>query len=949
MTSHYKHTPSNSNLVDLSGLVQSITSQGRNGMMTVQQGQETRFLRFTAGQLQGMSGGPALAFAKALVWSQVLAPDQLAECLDSLDRSYRPEQLAQAVLDRGFATNDGLLDALDCYIEEGFSEILAWESPALAFSAEAVEDAWAEFQQGLGVSVNPSSLLLEGLRRQDEHKAIEPYLPHPWDVLIQDNAQPVPNDLSPDAAGLLAVWTDGIAASNLFDHTQMPPFRVKTAIAHLRQIGVVRSGTAAEVVVWADDAHSHQRHRDAYGLYARALELGADSPRIHLHLAELAEHFGENEAAAAAYLATAAQMASSDTGGAVVALRNALRLGSDHETPLNQLLAIYLQNNETEEAIKVLMELAEFYEERLDFDQAAKVVRQAQELGADAVNAAMILARLASNQGDQELAALQLELAAHAAQYLGRKEEALTAWLQLIGLAPGRCEHARECAELLAEMDRNAEAIDVLHSTLETQDGANEDALVATYELLARLSPVDTKAHDWLAQAYERRRDRDGATMQLKLIAESQAKAGDYEALISTLERILEVGGDQVDVLTKLAKVRTRLGQDTQAGEIWCRAVDAALALGQIKEARALIARALETNPACLQLRVRQAQVANRDGDAATALAAYRAGADLARGSGQRELARDLLGRIGRMRLDDVLVRVEMAELSEQLKDPQLDRYLLEVVQCAARTNNHGLALDSGRRRVALAGTPGFAQRRELVDLLHRIGDQAGELAEGRALLDLLLEHAEFEKAIDLLLRLVASNNSNPDLVLQLAEVYSAIGDGRQAQRFYRYAISLLQMENRLPEARLALDQLALLAKEDPTIAIVRDLLEKGQPIDWEALRHSQSEDQRRRIVNEIGSGRVEREKKEGKKTDKKADKSYEPSPVAKVETKTMAKEATKAIVKAESKAMAKVEAKAVVRAEVKAVAKAGAKTVPKTEGNDEKKKGDTTAVERAI
>jgi hypothetical protein len=243
------------------------------------------------------------------------------------------------------------------------------------------------------------------------------------------------------------------------------------------------------------------------------------------------------------------------------------------------------------------------------------------------------------------------------------------------------------------------------------------------------------------------------------------------------------------------------------------------------------------------------------------------------------------------------------------------------VVQCAARTNNHGLALDSGRRRVALAGTPGFAQRRELVDLLHRIGDQAGELAEGRALLDLLLEHAEFEKAIDLLLRLVASNNSNPDLVLQLAEVYSAIGDGHQAQRFYRFAIGLLQMENRLPEARLALDQRAVLAKDAPTIAVGRDLLEKGHAVDWDALRHSQSEDQRRRIAEEIGSGRVEREKKDGKKADRKADKGYEPSPVAKVETKPIAKEGSRPVVKSATSTIAKEETRAVVKSATSTIA----------------------------
>jgi hypothetical protein len=850
------------NLVDLPGLIQSITSQRRDGIMELSQGKEERSLYFAAGQLVALSGGPPAAFAKALVWSEVMTPDQLSTCISALGKQFRCEQLAQTILSKSLATRDGLLDAVDCYIEEGFCEVIGWTSPKMSFlprPAGAGRDSWVEMQLSLAVSINPGSLLLEGLRRQDELRSIAAFIPDSWDVLVLDPVQGIPADLPPDAARILAGWRDGLIAGSLFERSLLPPFRATTALAHLRRIGLVRSATASELVTYADAAYAHGKHRDAYGLYRRALALGVDHARIHLHVAELAERFAENELAATHYLTAGQQL--TDTSSAIIALRNALRLGSDREAPLTQLLAHYLQLEAKDEAVAILIELASLYEHRADLDQAAKAIRQAQELGADPVNSSLVLARLAAAEGDSEQAALQLELAAHAAQFAGRNEDAITAWTQLLETVPGRCEYARECAELMSTIGRQEEAIAVLRRNLANQTpesaASNEDALVVVYELLVRLCPEDTQAHNWLALAYERRRDRDGATQQLMHIAQAQERSGNDGALAATLERIVELGGNQIEILTQLAAVRSRLRQDALAGTAWCRAVDAALAVGALKEARAHIEAGLVSTPAYLPLRVRQAQVANREGDRATALSAYRAAADLARGAGHLEPAYQILQQIRRLRPDDMLIRVELAELAEQLRLPDLDRILRDVVHCGVRTNNLGLALEHARKRVHLAPPPAFEARSELVELLRRTGDHAGELSTGQDLVQQLLESAECEKCQALLQRLIVSHNRNADLVVQLAELLAALDDVRQAQRFYRHAVCLLQLEGRIADAHHALDQLATLTREeDATLAVAHDLLDKGQAVEWEAIRASLSQDQRRRLADEIvGSG----------------------------------------------------------------------------------------------
>ena len=43
------------------------------------------------------------------------------------------------------------------------------------------------------------------------------------------------------------------------------------------------------------------------------------------------------------------------------------------------------------------------------------------------------------------------------------------------------------------------------------REQGTEELLLTMYELLAKLDPAEVMAHDYLAKAYERRRDRDGA------------------------------------------------------------------------------------------------------------------------------------------------------------------------------------------------------------------------------------------------------------------------------------------------------------------------------------------------------------------------------------------------------------------------------------------------------
>src|SRR5690606_28620950 len=129
------------------------------------------------------------------------------------------------------------------------------------------------------------------------------------------------------------------------------------------------------------------------------------------------------------------------------------------------------------------------------------------------------------------------------------------------------------------------------------------------------------------------------------------------------------------------------------------------------------------------------------------------------------------------LRPDDLMVRVELADLALALKDPNVDVILRDLVVFAVRRHDFGIALERAKQRVQRSeGANKLAARDELVELYRRMGDAAQELKAGSELLDDLLSQGEFDRAVGLLQRLVASNPRNPDLVVQLAEVVQSLG-----------------------------------------------------------------------------------------------------------------------------------------------------------------------------
>jgi len=846
-----------SSLVDLPSVIQSMAGSRRTAVLQVRHGDDERRLHFAAGQLVAVGGTPRGLLSRAMCWSRLVTPAMVSEAIRALGGEPDPAQLAKHMRARGELQPEALSEAIALCVDEDIAAILNWSSPSFDIMNEVPADPWADFQRQCGLSLSAPALLLEALRRQDERSHLGELIPEAWDVLRREQSSAGP--ANEDQELVLERCGGAATCRDLLTHPLLPPHRAIRALVELRRAGLLRVVTANELAALGEQAREQGRMTDAYGILERAVALGHDGARIREMLANLAEQMGNRAAAAAHCLAAVPFLQTPQM--MVQALKFALRLGADPEGPLTQLMTLNLTLGDDRATLEALLALVRLYENRGDRTRAMEALGEAQGLGADKVVTGMMMARLAAASGDVAQAAIQFEQAARLATELKRVDESIQAWTALIQLKPERLEPARACAELLANANRTEEAATVLRTALPKASGAPEEVQLASWELLGRLAPGDGTVHDWLAKTYAKRRDRDGATKQLRLIADRQEKDNDDLALVDTLERIVVLGGEDVDLLRRLGEAHDRLGRADASVDAWCRSIDLATEAGRLEAAKIVLEEALLRVPGSAALRSRAAENALRQGNRVVAQIELRRAADLASGSGDVGQAKELLLRLCALRPDDLVARLRMVELLREQADPDEAAAVQDALRLAIRRADFGSAVELARRRVQGAADDEhrFKARAELIELLRRAGDAAGERTAARELLDQLLEAGEVERAVDLLSRQFAAHPRDPDVALQLAEVTAGLGDDRMAARCYRHAVQLLQAEGRIVEARAALEQLGQVSDDDMLLLAARRRLDAGEAVEWDQIRSALEHDQRKGLVDKIGSEMLRR------------------------------------------------------------------------------------------
>ena len=837
-------------MIELPDVIQSVGQQRRSGVLIVTSGRKERRFHFTAGMLCGLTTpGPGTLY-HGILWCRLASARDLASWGVSAVKPSSDLALATRLIEQGRLSSDAIRDAIDCSIEEALTEVLGWSDIQFRFDLNPAPDPWADHQRELGISLPPHALLMEAVRRQDEQRRITREAPKNWDLLLR---QPVFVESLPDhAAAFLQAWRDDRPVGAIAELACLPPWRVHMAYDWLLGAGVLRLADANELIIAGDRCRRQGQLRSAEGFYRRSIELGGGGGRVLLALGELAEQRRDHGRAALDYLQAAEELQVSDPSNAVLALRNAVRLGEDKITPLKQLLDIYRRMEEHEECIDILFQLAGHHEERDEIEASMAAVREAQQYGADPIRCSQVMAALALLIDNTAEALLHLEVVARTAGDQGQHDAVMTARRQMLRLAPQRGDIVYAQAKDLMATGERSETVSIIKNLFaQAEPELTEEIDIALHELLAELCPDEETHHAWLIQAYHQREDRAGVAKQLEMMLQVQQQEENLEAQADTLQRLIELGGQPHQHLRHLALVQDQRGLHREAARHWRACIRELRAAGDINGALHTGRDALTEHGNDPSLHALLADIANRSGQTETAERHFRRALLLARGSNDLELARSLLSELISIRPNDVILRRDLAEVAIETASEDRDHLLDDCINVAMRSHDLGLAIDASRQRIRLGSGDHFAVRIGLIELLRRTGRGQEELQEGQGLIEAMVEDGALDRALEAVQRLVASHPQNPDLLIQMAELHEALGDTANAVRFFRHAVPLLQREERPDRAREIIGELLRLTGANPEIARAGQMIADGVIVNWQSIREHLALASKQRIADQ--------------------------------------------------------------------------------------------------
>ena len=826
--------------LQLADLVQSVSSQNQSGTLSISEKGQYRIV-FRNGQIVACTDPRGGALYRAMQWLSLLDSEKLSPFMSGDISDIDDDDLAQIVLGQGLIEEDGLRDAIDIIIEEIFTEILGWQKPDMQFAIDGDVNGWEQFQINIGTAIPASGLLMEGLRRQDEMSRFAHLnLIHDGnDILIADNmSDEAEAKLDEQAVVLWENWDDSKSINENLLAAHVPPWQGVMTLAILQQEGSIREPTPAELIVLANNLQSHDiLHKEM--MLRKAIKLGADNGRIHLTLADLALARKSQERACKDLLAAAEALQTQEPEEAVKALHRILELNKFVEQALQKLVHIYRNQNNNEQLPNILLKLALFDRDAGKIEEATQAANEARELGADILKCEQILADCAIKQYDKEQALMHLELAAEAAKQRELNEDHIAILQQIIGISPGNIYASKAYAEYLYESNQIEAAKTILQQALnDPRKQLADDEIVQLRELVAQIDPSDTANHDWLAHFYQENENRVAASAQLLRLAEAQEQEGRLQDLTDTLARIIDMAGAQTPILIKQARLQAKLGYDSKSIRTYDAVITKLTNNEKYDEAKTVADEALAQFPSCKELHIRRGKLANREADRNTAIDHYRAAAQIAMGSRNFTLARKLFHQLLVLQPEDVLMRCQLADISAIEADDDDDEMLHTLIRLAVKSNNLGIALERARQRVKQSPPPAFDARSELIEILRRCNRSQEEKQEGLKLFNDLISEGDYERALEFLERLVASTGGQDAiLVYQLAELYDALEQKRQAIRYYRHSVVLFQQEERKEEALQSLNQLLELTDNAEDIQEAIESLNNNQAINWEVIR----------------------------------------------------------------------------------------------------------------
>lgn len=631
------------NILDLPSIFRTISDNRRTGTLRVRNGPEEKAIFFHEGHVQAVyTPGKLTLLGEALLRSGHIDDDTLERAV--VKQKASGEKLGAILIKAGKITEEDLLRALQFQISEEVCELFSWKEIHCEFSAGTPQGhLFPQDELSQKIRLLPDALVMEAARRMDELEVIRESLPSTRDVLIVvQTPMAAPGSPQAELVGLI----DGVRdIDEVLAKVHMGKFRAMKTLKILADKDIVRAKTANELFETGSDLKD-QRGNARYGgvtkvikLFERAEELGLKSQRMSLWLAKAYERTKQKKQSVTRYLALGREsLAAGNVEQGVTFYRRILELNpEDHEAHQN-LIAALLKQGEVGDAIAELVGLSSRLTEVGKVDKALEIAKATKISVGDAPEVRELIAGLTFETGDHIQALMDLETVAQDYSDDGNLAQAVRVYERMLAIDAENIDAHFKLAGALTELGRTGDAVDRYKTLADTlsQSGVLESSinwsfLITVYEQIVAIEGGNRVAREWLADAYRSKGEIDKALGHRNELVRILGEAGEHDALIATLKKILEMQPDSIGAHRRLAEAYVAINDRASAVAELRLVGEKARAMGQGELAQKSLLDAILIDPFESETHADLADLLLRSGRAAEAAAIFRDLAHLAR------------------------------------------------------------------------------------------------------------------------------------------------------------------------------------------------------------------------------------------------------------------------------------------------------------------------------
>ncbi len=577
-----------------------IARRNRTGVLTVRGGRSPRSFFIEDGVVRIVTGAdPAVYFAQRIEEGDVLKPRRLAKAAKLQESS--GDFLLACIEDLGYADSEDLVDFVDQVVRKELTRLVDAPDGTLGFAEGPID--FEAFGDGIEDYLLDRSLedwVLDAAAVRSAVEIFRSVFPTDRDVFAPWGDSPV----SDDSRSRVLEIVDGLKTlDEIVAKAAVDRFDVLRALYELERDDRVRRRSAEELLGVAREFQREGRIDQSLRMYELAKTHGGDEMEIAWNLGRNYELMGDDDSAVAEYLDYSRLAESAERpDDALRGLRKALEMQPENLALRENVLRLLENAGQKEAASREICELLPLLMTQGRNERAAELILREWESNAvDAAACARLSTCLEALGRDERSTFVEL------AERFGNQANRVDDALRLL-------EHAsRETADesidlrraiLLDRAGRASEAVSLLSplvkSLVATSDSGDAERVERTrlgLEILVEQDVANEAVRTWLAELYDARDQRDTAARHLEDLARSYENAGERSALVSTLERLIEIEPDRIEHRQALGLAYLDAGRDRAASALLCDVATELAADDRAEQALELLDRVADSLP----------------------------------------------------------------------------------------------------------------------------------------------------------------------------------------------------------------------------------------------------------------------------------------------------------------------------------------------------------------